>query len=249
MNKFNYENEQYLHKLEELPLSYYSKYIEYLRKFLKNNSSKFLDVGCGNGTILRELKKRGYENGYGIDISKLFVNEARKRRLKNIYYYDGDKFPFKKEFFDLIGSFNVLEHTQNPEKFILGQISLLKPNGFIIVACPNFLSSILPSPHPRIKGIKNRFKNFQRVVLKVINNDSFFEKMPPIKRRIFQYDDDAIVVTNLIDLKRILKRYNCEVIYESGFINYDSLVFRLIGSIPLMKYFLPSCFVVAQKSK
>lgn len=248
MKKFNYENKYYLNKLNELPLSYYSKYIKSFRKFLNNKNSLFLDVGCGNGTVLSELKKGEYKNGYGIDISKLFVNEAKKKGLKNIYYYDGDKFPFKKDFFDLVGSFNVLEHTEKPEKFISNQISLLKPGGFIIVACPNFLSATIISPHPKVSGLVRRIKNFFLVWYKILfEKRKTFKRMKPIIREKFEYDDDAIVETNLIDLKSVLLNNKCRIVYESGFINYDNFFIRILNIIPLIRYSFPSCFVVAQK--
>ncbi len=136
MNKFDYENKVYLEKLNNLKNSYYSKYIRYIKRYLKNNESLFLDVGCGNGAVLKELHK--YKNGYGIDISKLFIKEARSKGLKNVYYYKGDRLPFKDNFFDLIGSFNVLEHTSNPDRFIKEQVLKLKPNGYLIISCPNF---------------------------------------------------------------------------------------------------------------
>lgn len=249
MKKFNYENKEYLEKLNELNESYYSKYILFVGKYLKTKNSLFLDVGCGNGFVLTRLKYQGYVNGYGVDISKLFIKDAKSKGLKNVYSFDGSRFPFRENFFDVVGSFNVLEHTQNPELFIKQQISILKKNGYLLIACPNFLSILMPSPHPRIKGFKSRFKNFLRITFKIINRNSVFEKMLPIKRKVFQYDDDAIVVTNIIDLKRILKRYNCRVVYESGFINYNTNLFKIINIIPMIRYMLPSCFVVAQKIK
>jgi SAM-dependent methyltransferase len=246
VKKFNYESKEYLHKLDELPDSYYSKYIEYLQKYLSKDSI-FLDVGCGNGEVLKILQRKGFTKGYGIDISKLFVHEAKKKGLKNIYSYDGNKFPFDSNKFDLVGSFNVLEHTNNPGKFIGDQVKLIKKNGYILIACPNFLSSTLQSPHPRIKGVKNRIRNLHKVYKKLISLDSNFESMPMIKRKPFQYDDDATVLTNLIDIKRLLNKYGCSVIYESGFINYNTGIYKIINSIPLVRYSLPSCFIVAKK--
>lgn len=247
MKKFDYENKIYLDKLNDLSLSYYSKYIKYIKKYLVNKNSIFLDVGCGNGIVLNEFKKAKYSNGYGLDISRLFIKETKSKGLENIYYYNGKQLPFKDNFFDLIGSFNVLEHTENPEKFIKEQVSKLKPNGFIIVSCPNFLSVLFQSNHRRLKGIGNKSKNLFAIVRKIISPSDRFEKMSPLIRKNFEYDDDAIVVTNLLDLRRVLSKYNCKVIYESGFINYDTFIYRLINMLPFIKYMFPSCFIVAQK--
>lgn len=247
MKKFDYENKQYLDKLNSLHGSYYSKYISFIKKYVSGKNSVFLDVGCGNGVTLSKLKKSGYSNGYGVDISKLFVESAKQKKLNNIYLYDGLALPFRDGFFDLIGSFNVLEHTDNPQAFLKQQLLKIKKKGFIIVACPNFLSSLLPSPHPKIKGVGNRVRNLLTVINKIIFPKYGFKKMKPIFREIFEYDDDAIVETNLIDLRNFMKKNNCKIIYESGFINYDNFMYKLVNSIPVLRYILPSCFIVAQK--
>lgn len=245
--KFNYENKEYLNKLNALSQDYYSKYILFIKKYTKNKKAFILDVGCGSGTVLSQLKKEGYKNSHGVDISKLFVRTAKKRGLKNIYSYDGSTLLFKNNYFDLVGSFNVLEHTQNPEAFLLEQLSKIKKGGYLIVACPNFLSVVLQSPHPRINGLKSKIANLLRIFQRLYSPFEVFERMEPIIRKAFQYDDDAIVVTNLIDLGKFLKHKKCEVVYESGFINYNSIIHRIINIIPLVRYILPSCFLVARK--
>lgn len=246
MKKFNYENKVYLQKLDELPESYYSKYVNFIKKLI-NMNDPFLDIGCGNGKILKLLQIDKYKNGYGVDISQLFVNQAKKNGLKNVFYYDGVNFPFKSNYFDLIGSFNVLEHVENPEKFISSQVKLLKKNGYIIIACPNFLSVLFFSNHRRLKGIKNKVKNLGLIFSKILSSKSKFEMMPPVIKDNFEYDDDAIAVTNIIDIRRTLQKNKCKVIYESGFINFDTRIYRFINMTPFIKYLLPSCFVVARK--
>ena len=249
MKKFDYENEQYLKKLDELPESNYSKYIAFIKQYLKSKDSKFLDIGCGNGKILSLLRENGYESGYGCDISKVFINAAKKKGLKNVFYYDGINFPFKENYFDLVGSFNVLEHVEDPEEFLESQVKILKKRGHIIVGCPNFLSVLYRNNHRRLKGVGRKLSNLLIIFSKLLSPSSKFEKIEPVKRKKFEYDDDAIVVTNLIDIKAVLSKNGCSLIYESGFINYDSLLFRLINRVPLIRYTLPSCFVVAKKIK
>lgn len=248
MNTFDYENTQYLQKLGELPPTYYAKYIACIKKYISTKKSSFLDVGCGNGFVLTSLNQHGYINSYGVDVSKLFIQAARTCGLRHIYQYDGKKLPFNNNYFDIIGSFNVLEHTENPEFFLHEQLRTLKNGGHLIVACPNFLSVVMQSPHPRIRGIANRLKNLIRILTKLFVSNKKFGKMKPIKRAIFQYDDDAIVVTNLLDLRRVLQDMNCSIIYESGFIQRDTNGTHLIDALPIIKYFMPSCFIVARKN-
>jgi len=247
MKKFNYENKQYLDKLNDLNPDYYSKYSKFIENFLKNKKSRFLDVGCGNGQVLENLKTKGYVNGYGLDVSKLFIKEAKSKGLKNTFSYNGNKFPFDNYYFDLIGSFNVLEHTENPKRFLEEQLLKLKKGGVLIVACPNFLSIFFPSKHRKLAGFKNKINNLKSISTKLFFKNDQFDKMKPVIRKKFEYDDDAIVVTNLLDLKSFFKKNNCDILYESGFINYDAFIFKMINLIPIIKYGLPSCFIVVKK--
>jgi SAM-dependent methyltransferase len=247
MKQFDYENSQYLQKLDELPPEFYKKYISCIKKYAKKINI-FLDVGCGNGFVLSGLKELGYNNGYGVDVSKLFVTVAKKRGLKNISQYDGGKLPFKNNNFELVGSFNVLEHTEHPEFFLREQLRTLAKGGYLIVACPNFLSVVMQSPHPRINGIINRIKNLIRILTRLFVPNTTFERMKPIKRAIFQYDDDAIVVANPLDLKRVLQDMNCSFIYESGFIQSDSKITQFIDALPILRFMMPSCFIVVRKN-
>jgi SAM-dependent methyltransferase len=247
MKQFDYENSQYLQKLDELPPVFYAKYVSCIEKYVEKNNG-FLDVGCGNGFVLSELKKQGYRNGFGVDVSKLFVAAAKKRGLKNINQYDGGKLPFKNNSLKLVGSFNVLEHTEYPEFFLREQLRTLAKGGYLIVACPNFLSVVMQSPHPRINGIINRTNNLIRILKRLFAPNTTFERMKPIKRAIFQYDDDAIVVSNPLDLKRVLHDMNCSIIYESGFIQSDSKITQFIDALPILRYMMPSCFVVVRKN-
>lgn len=248
MKNFDYENSEYLQKLGELSPHYYAKYTSHIEIYVGTKNAFFLDVGCGNGSVLSSLKKKGYQHGYGVDVSKLFVQAAKKQGIKNVFVYDGKKLPFTESNFTVVGSFNVLEHTANPEYFLREQLRVLKHNGYIIVACPNFLSSVMQSSHPRVNGIIQKVHNAVRVIGKLFDVTQRFERMDPIIRSVFQYDDDAIVVTNLLDLRRVLSLMNCSIIYESGFIQNDSGLTHLIDVLPIVKYMMPSCFIVARKN-
>lgn len=248
MKSFNYENKEYLGSLNNLGYGYYSTYVRLIKKYLPKKSSRFLDVGCGNGSALEILKKDGFKNGYGVDISRLFVQEAKKKNITNVFYYSGGTLPFKKEKFDLVGSFNVLEHTKNPEEFIKNQLEVVKPKGILVIICPNFLSSVLFNNwHPRLKGGKQKLRNILAVANKLCGNNKFFEITEPIKTRKFKYDSDAIAMTNLIDIKRTINKLNCNILYESGFINTYNVMTQLMDSISLLRYMSPSCVIVVRK--
>jgi ubiquinone/menaquinone biosynthesis C-methylase UbiE len=59
--------------------------IKYITSIIQKGSS-VLDIGCGDGNLLRNLKKKLNIRGVGIDFSKELINSAKKRS-RNIKFY------------------------------------------------------------------------------------------------------------------------------------------------------------------
>lgn len=96
-----------------------------------------LDVGCGTGDTLLELKSLGW-NVYGLDIDANAVRIARRHGLKNVsrgYYQDVAR--FSDGFFDVIRLYHVIEHLDNPRLALSIIRKKLKPGGEILVGTPN----------------------------------------------------------------------------------------------------------------
>ena len=101
------------------------------------DSDFLLDVGCGEGLFLKEMKRKGMRNLYGIDfaIQEGMENKEESIHIENIPI---EKFcrenPVK---FDVVTCFQVLEHISDVRKFIENVLYCLKPNGKLIIAVPN----------------------------------------------------------------------------------------------------------------
>ena len=76
-----------------------------LSKYTKNNE-KVLDIGCGYGGILYELKKIK-------NIKPLGIDKHVKTSLIPFIKADGKKLPFKNKQFDVSLMIDVLHHTKN----------------------------------------------------------------------------------------------------------------------------------------
>ena len=240
-NKNNFSlNKNYKDLLKNTNLKFYSKYIDDIITLKKINTGKFLDCGCGTGNVLRELPDT--KNNYGIDISEFFIKEIKSEGY-NVLRYDGVKLPFSDESFDIVGSFTVLEHVENPSLFIIEQGRVLKRGGYMIVACPNFLS-----PFNNVRSYSLRYK-FISLLSYYLSKSREFVKMEPIAREGADFipDDDAIVQTNPIQLINFLKNENLKIIKFSGVMSKNNLLFTFISVIPLARLFLPSCYVVCKK--
>lgn len=99
------------------------------------SKKRILDVGCGNGFFLAAAKE---ESKYclGSEISKINIERGRKNTGLPIYSDRLENFPEKD--FDIIVSFDVLEHVENPVEFVQSIKNLLKPKGCIFMYTPNF---------------------------------------------------------------------------------------------------------------
>lgn len=91
---------------------------------------RILDVGCGQGRLLRVLKEEGFEV-FGIDP---YGPEDKGLNILNIELGDG---VFKDSFFDVVTLWHVLEHTHDPLKLLVIIRKILKDDGLLLLATPN----------------------------------------------------------------------------------------------------------------
>lgn len=99
---------------------------------------KVLDVGCGTGKILEELKAKKWQV-FGIDGNKEAIKWSAKRGIKiKKADFNKDKIPFEDNSFDLVLALDLLEHLPN-ESNLLRQIKrVLKKDGFFICTVPAY---------------------------------------------------------------------------------------------------------------
>ena len=103
------------------------------KKFWKNK--KVLDVGCGTGRYAQIPLKYGAVVT-GIDLSSsIQIAKKNLENYKRIELLEADLFspPLKKNYYDVIYSFGVLHHTNDPEKAFKGLLKYLKPGGIICI--------------------------------------------------------------------------------------------------------------------
>ena len=119
------------------------------------SGKKILDVGCGLGKFLHECNKFGADV-WGVDRSKRAATLAKKYFNLNIInktleqtIFDGD---LKETSFDMIFSFETIEHVLKPAEFLLTLRKLLKPEGLIYISTPNFyLFNVLGKATPLLE--------------------------------------------------------------------------------------------------
>jgi ubiquinone/menaquinone biosynthesis C-methylase UbiE len=76
-----------------------------------NNDSKILDIGCGKGYLLLEIRKLLPEiKYYGIDISKYAIKNSHIEVSKNLVVGNAIKLPWDSKTFDLAFSINTFHN-------------------------------------------------------------------------------------------------------------------------------------------
>jgi 2-polyprenyl-3-methyl-5-hydroxy-6-metoxy-1,4-benzoquinol methylase len=94
-------------------------------------SSQILDVGCGIGSYIKDLREIGFKNATGIDpYIKEDLHHEDGTLIRKKYIEDVD------EIYDVILSHHSLEHTPNPLKTLIAIKNALAPNGVCILTVP-----------------------------------------------------------------------------------------------------------------
>ena len=107
-----------------------------IEEYNLKDGSKILDVGCGKGFLLYELKKL-LPNAKitGFDISEYALGNAKEEVKEFLFKYDAsDIYPFGDDEFDLVISITTLHNLKIYDlKIALGEIERVGKNKYIVV--------------------------------------------------------------------------------------------------------------------
>lgn len=120
-----------------LKLWYNEKYLPLLKGY--DRGAALLDLGCGQGFMLRYLQSVGFSNLTGIDISEEQVEKARAKGFNAIHVNAFDFLKENEEKFEIIVAVDIIEHFKKEELFELLSLihKALIPGGLFIIQTPN----------------------------------------------------------------------------------------------------------------
>jgi len=125
--------------------AYLWRYI--IRLCMELGARRVVDIGCGNGSLCRELATRGYEV-VGCDPSAAGVRLAQSSAPELVFHQigvDDDPSAIGNESFDVAIATEVIEHLVRPRNLPRFAKQLLRPGGHLIISTPyhGYLKNLL----------------------------------------------------------------------------------------------------------
>lgn len=156
---FNPDAFEFLHQMEQRHFWHIGRreiIFGALEKFANIKADKILEIGCGNGSVLNFLTKKGAH----IDGGDIFLEGLKFCKEENsavcLYQIDILSLPFLNNY-DIIGIFDVLEHIENDSKALTEIFHALKPGGKLIITVPAHM--YLWSDFDETSSHKRRYSN------------------------------------------------------------------------------------------
>ena len=185
--------------------------MDLLRRIPIKEGYKVLEVGCGEGQNIINLKKL-HKNAkfYGVDMANSRIEFAKKNIGDAVLsVQDGRKIEYKDETFDIVFCRDVIHHMERDrQKFIKEMIRVCKENGKVILLesnGKNILNYIFSSIISKESELKKISKEYMVGLLKSSNlrfKISMVEKHN-LQRLLFHYRYGFSFLTNLKASKSI----------------------------------------------
>ena len=100
-------------------------------------SMKILEVGCAKGSFLKRAMEEYKVDATGLELNKKAAQEAVDLGINVLTESIQEHASYFINEYDVICSFQVLEHIADIHSFIEAQVSALRPGGILIISVPN----------------------------------------------------------------------------------------------------------------
>ena len=104
---------------------------------------RVLDLGCGTGYGTSELAE-ALPQAFAVD--RISPDPAARHPRAAFIRADAAHLPLRPETFDMVVSFQVIEHLEDPEPYLDAIARLLGPGGVALITTPNILESDRENP-------------------------------------------------------------------------------------------------------
>ena len=144
----------HLESYSELNEKQFDAFASYLKK-----ETKFLEIGCSFGGILKKVNQFGVAVCHGVEPNKKDVAFSQlnneKAKIFNSTFEEAD---LAENHYDMLVSNEVLEHTVSPREFLKKCYEVLGKNGFLHIEVPNH-DDALVSTYKNLGNLKFYYRN------------------------------------------------------------------------------------------
>lgn len=98
---------------------------------------RVLDVACGEGYGAAAMADAGAASVTAVDIDAATVDHVRRRYAVDARVGDVQALPFDDGSFDLVVSFETIEHVQEPQRALDELARVRAPGGLVLISTPN----------------------------------------------------------------------------------------------------------------
>lgn len=182
---------------------------------------KTLEVGCGNGGMLRLLAERGFD-AVGVDASSSGIELCQSHGLRaECLDISTDGLPFPEDSFHVVLSLETFEHLMNPHFALLEVRRVLRPGGRFVCSVPNPRTG-----HPYLYPGLFEYANFRRFLEQ---NDFLIERVSP-----WQWAPrESILPNSLRNIAILRSRY-----FAGGIRFLIEKAYLAVGAFPAFSYWL-----------
>ena len=172
---------------------------------LINPKDRVLEIGCGQGSFLKKIQQKGADC-IGLELNENAVLCGQDKKLKILNESIQDHAKKNHERYDIICSFQVVEHITHIKEFIKACVDTLKPGGKLIVSVPNNDSLIFLENKPILNMPPHHMGLWD--INSLINIQQFFElELKYIYIEPLQHYHQGYA-KNLLNLKLLEKMHN-----------------------------------------
>lgn len=246
--RFYETDNKYFQKITTRKAFEYRAVVSIIKKYFRSKNSRIIDIGCGPGILIKQLKDYGYKVE-GIDLCKRFVNYANKKGIK---VHNKDFLKAKPEKYDCIIATDFLEHATDIEEIIRKMKNMLSKNGLIIIQGPNMTPVIAFQSKKKICLF---FKKYLSYLFGKKISPSYIKPVLNSKTHNMT-DSDACYLINAFDIKYFFGKKDLNIQVLSTYLNplnkyslFKRMVVRFLSVMPVTRYMGGSLFVVASTNK
>lgn len=130
------------------------QYVQILRRHTGGGRANVLDVGCGVGVVLDELRAESAWHSFGVDISIEALRQGTSSPKLGVVAADAARLPFADDAFDAVLLLDVIEHVLAPPIVLDELRRISRPGATLIVTTPNSSSVLRPLLGARWHGVR-----------------------------------------------------------------------------------------------